>query len=58
MFISESLMTEILHKGGIDGLIFLLLSEMAHLHKQHIRQNLFEQHKYGDLKKQLIMFTN
>ncbi len=48
---SESLLEEILTAGGIEGLAFVLLHELAHISKKHTRTNLREIHRYGDLRR-------
>lgn len=58
LFLSQSLMHEILDKAGIEGLVFVLLLELVHVRQKHVRANLFEQQKFGDLKKQMSLFTN
>jgi len=51
MFISESLVEDVLREGGLEGLAFLLLHELSHLVKSHLRFNLIESNKFGDLKR-------
>ena len=51
LFISESLLTEILKIAGVEGLSFVLLQHLGHLYKSHTLKNLNELYKYGDLKK-------
>ena len=58
MFISENLIEDVLRVGGIEGLAFLLLHELSHLVKFHLRLNLIQTNKFGDLKRQLFLFTN
>ena len=58
MFISENLIEDVLRVGGIEGLAFLLLHELSHLVKSHLRLNLIQTNKFGDLKRQLFLFTN
>ena len=58
MFISENLVEDVLRVGGIEGLAFLLLHELSHLVKCHLRLNLIQTNKFGDLKRQLFLFTN
>jgi hypothetical protein len=58
MYISECLVEDVLQAGGLEGLSFLLLHELSHLVKSHLRRNLIEQTKFGDLKRQLFLFNN
>ena len=44
--------------GGLEALAYLLLHELAHIVKQHLRHNLIAEHPYGDLKRQLFLFSN
>lgn len=55
---SENLLEEVLDKGGLEGLVFLILHELSHLIKSHLRKNLIDTNKFGDLKKQFFLFTN
>jgi len=58
LFMSECLLEDILKAGGLEGLAFVLLHELAHLIKSHLRHNLIETNKFGDLRRQLFMFNN
>lgn len=58
LFMSECLLEEVLAAGGLEGLAFLLLHELSHLMKSHLRENLIESTKFGDLKRQLFLFNN
>lgn len=58
LFMSESLLEEVLNAGGLEGLAFLLLHELAHVMKSHLRRNLIASTKFGDLKRQLFLFNN
>ena len=51
LFISEPLLTEVLCKSGVEGLVFLILTQLGHIINQDILRNLEETHRYGDLKK-------
>jgi hypothetical protein len=51
LFISEPLLTEVLNKSGVEGLVFLILTQLGHIINQDILRNLEETHRYGDLKK-------
>ena len=51
LFMSESLFEEALKQGGLEGLSFVLLHELGHLIKSHLRSNLTQQNKFGDLKR-------
>ena len=51
-------MDELLSKTGLEGLAFALLHELAHSMKKHIRHNLRESYRYGDLRRQLFFFNN
>lgn len=51
LFMSESLFEEVLKQGGLEGLSFVLLHELSHLIKSHLRSNLIYQNKFGDLKR-------
>jgi predicted Zn-dependent protease len=55
---SETLVSECFDIAGVDGLAFLIAHELAHISKSHLRRNISRFVKYGDLKKQLFMFTN
>ena len=58
LFISEPLIEEILSIDGcgLNSLVFLMIREIAHLKKRHTIQNILSYQKYGDLKKQLLLF--
>lgn len=43
VFITESLVEETLRVGGVEGLSFLLLSNLAHIVKNHTRENVMNQ---------------
>ena len=58
LFMSECLLEEVLNVGGLEGLAFLLLHELSHLSKSHLRENLISSIKFGDLKRQLFLFNN
>ena len=58
LFMSESLVEEALKVGGLEGLSFVILHELSHHVKSHLRSNLIQTHKFGDLKRQLFLFTN
>ena len=58
LFISESLLEAVIQEGGLSGLVFLLCHELSHLIKGHLRTNLSKSHRYGDLRRQLFLFTN
>ena len=47
-----------LGKSGTEGLMYLIVLELMHLHYEHLRKNLHKKFKYGDLKKQLMGFKN
>jgi Zn-dependent protease with chaperone function len=50
LFLSERLLEGVLQIGGIEGLSFILLHELAHLSKGDLSHNLSAVHPYGDLK--------
>jgi len=56
LYLSESLLSRLLEAAGVQGLAFALLHELAHLVKKH--NNLRETHRYGDLRRQYVMFEN
>ena len=58
MYISECLVEDVLHAGGLEGLAFLLLHELSHLVKSDLRRNLILSTKFGDLRRQLFLFSN
>jgi hypothetical protein len=58
LFLSEALLEKTLKIGGLAALSFLILHEMSHLVKSHLRANLIGTHKLGDLRRQLFLFTN
>ena len=58
MFMSDSLLEQTLKVGGLEALAFLLLKELSHIIKSHLRTNLMLQIPYGDLKRQLFLFNN
>lgn len=58
LFISEQLLNDVLNAAGLEGLTFLLLHELSHLVKKHIRHNLRENYRYGDIRRQFFMFQN
>jgi Zn-dependent protease with chaperone function len=51
LYLSESMLEEVLSAGGLPGLAFVLLHELAHQVKSHLRQNLISSNKFGDLKR-------
>ena len=51
LFMSDTLLEQTLKTGGLEALAYLLLHQLSHLVKQHLRQNLVTQHPYGDLKR-------
>lgn len=51
LFMSECLLEEVLAAGGLEGLTFVILHELSHLSKSHLRGNLMETLKFGDLKR-------
>ena len=56
LFISESLLSQIIEVGGVESLAYVILHELSHLARGHLRQNLMENIPYGDLKRQLMFF--
>ena len=58
LFMSDSLLEQTLKVGGLEALAFLLLHELSHIIKSHLRMNLLQLHPYGDLKRQLFLFNN
>jgi hypothetical protein len=52
------LLEEVLNIAGLEGLTFIILHELSHLIKKHIRHNLRDSHRYGDLRKQYFFFEN
>jgi len=57
-YITETLVNKCIDVAGVDGLAFLIAHELAHISKSHLRKNISRFVKYGDLKKQLFLFTN
>ena len=55
---SDTLLEQTLKVGGLEALAFLLLHELSHIIKSHLRKNLLQLHPYGDLKRQLFLFNN
>ena len=58
LFMSEAFLDEILGSGGLEALAFILLNNVAHVMKKHVRENIFSSQRYGDLKKQMFLFEN
>eukprot|EP00347_Sterkiella_histriomuscorum_P014501 403360637 len=58
LFMSEQLLNDVLSSSGIEGLTFLFLHELSHLVKKHIRHNLRENYRYGDIRRQYFHFLN
>jgi hypothetical protein len=57
-YISETLVSQCFEIAGVHGIAFVLAHELAHISLSHLRRNISRFVKYGDLKKQLFMFTN
>jgi len=55
---SESLLESLLSSAGLEALAFAILHELAHVAKRHIRSNLAQTHRLGDLRRQLFLFDN
>lgn len=51
MFISEVFLDKVLETSGLEGISFIILHELAHIAKKHIKSNLKQAVKYGDMKK-------
>lgn len=58
LFISEPLFQQLMSQVGMEAIVFLILNEIHHVIKSHHRENLHENKKYGDLRKQLFFFQN
>ena len=58
LFMSESLLEQALRVGNLEALSFLLVNELSHIVKGHLKKNLMQTHNYGDLRNQLFFFTN